>query len=166
MIEVKSKWKWKYLVGIIGVLLTIFGWTVSNSDRMPGVQRLIVPDYARAMSAYTRLHTKNIVLTEDDEGFRQIAELLKQDIVGDVEPDITQIKTLDWGSAAVNTDQGIQWQQYIELEISFSNSKPVAGKIRELESRINEAYQNRSLFLVSTLVFWFGILLSLVAVFL
>jgi len=156
----------KYILGIIGILMTIAGWSVSNSDRLPVVQKLVSPRYERAMSAYKALHKKGAILNQRNEGFQEIVALLKEDITRSVEPLISGVKTLDWGSAAVNTDQGMQWQQYLELEISFSNAKPISGKIKKLQSRIEARYQKKNLFMWSTGIFWLGIAISLLALFL
>jgi hypothetical protein len=155
----------KYILGIVGILLTIAGWSVSNSDQLPVVQKLVSPRYKRAMSAYKALHNKGAILNQSNEGFQEIVATLKEDITGPVEPMISSLKTLDWGTAAVNTDQGIQWQQYLELEISFSNAKPISGKIRRLQRRIEARYQKKNLFAWSTGIFWLGIAISLLALF-
>jgi len=146
--------------------MTIAGWTVSNSERFPLVQKAISPRYGKAMSAYKKLHEKGAILDQGGEGFQEIAELLKEDITGSVEPEISSIKTLGWGSAAVNTDQGMQWQKYLELVISFANSGPTSGRIKKLQSRIEAKYQRKNLFIWSTAIFWLGIAISLLALFL
>ena len=155
----------KYILGIIGILMTIAGWSVANSDRLPVVQKLVSPRYQKAMSAYKALHKKGAILNQHNKGFQEIVALLKEDITGSVEPLISSLKPLDWGSAAVNTDQGMQWQQYLELEISFSNAKPISGKIKKLQSRIEARYQKKNLFIWSTGIFWLGIAIGLLALF-
>jgi len=156
----------KYTLGIIGILLTVAGWSVSNSARLPMIQNVISPHYGKAISAYKALHTKGAILKQGDEGFQELVPLLKEKITGSVEPLITSVKTLDWGSGAVNTDGGMQWQQYLELEISFSNSSPITGSFKKLQSRIEARYQKKNLFMWSTGIFWIGIVISLLALFL
>lgn len=156
----------KCFLGIIGILMTIAGWSVSNADRLKVVQKFVSPQYEKAMLAYKSLQSEGAILNQSNEGFQEIVSLLKEDLTGSVEPLISSVKTLGWGSVIVNTEQGMQWQQYLELKISFLNAQPVSGKIKNLHSRIEAKYQVKNLFIYSTVIFWFGIVVSIFALFL
>lgn len=166
MCKNKRKIKLKYVVGIIGVLITIGGWILTNASHFPIVYRLFCPNYLNAKTAYERLHEKDVILKEEDIGFEEISELLKEDIIGDIEPIITQIKTLGWGKSLVNTEAGMEWNKYLEVEICFANSKPLVGKFNNLDLRMEEKYLNRNLFSWSSKIFWTGIFISIISVFL
>ncbi len=78
---------------------------------------------------------------------------------------IIHIKTLSWGTAAVDTPI-MTWRDYIELEISFSNAQPATGKFYKLKSEIEKRYLTRNIFSWSSIIFWIGIVISLIAAFL
>ena len=166
MCENRRKIKLKYFVGVIGVLVTIAGWIIVNATHFSIVYRLFCPNYLNAQAGYERLHEKNVILKEEDIGFKEISGILKEDIIGDIEPIITQIKTLDWGKDLGNTKVGMEWNKYLELEISLANSKPLVGKFRNLDLRMEEKYLNRNLFSWSSKIFWIGIVISTASVFL
>ena len=153
----------KYCVGISGVVITIIGWIVSNADHFPFVYRILAPKYLNAISAFNRMHQKNFILREEDVGFSQIVEILKEDIRGNGVPTITHIKTLSWGAGLGGTPD-TKWRDYIEIQVSFSNGRAVTGKLHELKARIEKRYLVRTVFSSSSIIFWIGIAISVVAV--
>lgn len=162
----KRRLKLKRLLGIFGISVAAIGWFISNPDRSTFVYKIICPKYTYATTALSRMHEKQFVLNKEDIGFVEISEILRESPIGSVEPLITQIKTLGWGQGISNTPTGIKMIPYIELELSFSNSAPVSGSFHDLEKKIEEKYLKVNLFIISATIFWFGIAISLVALFL
>ncbi len=156
--------KSKYILGIAGLLMTIAGWTASHSDQFPMVQKTILPKYEKATSAYKRLRQKGAILNLKDEGFAEIAILVKESLPGPIKPEIIRLKSLDLDFALDTTDA--KWVERIKLKISFSNSKPVSGIIPKLKERIESRYQKQYLFAWTFIVFWLGIAVSVFALFL
>ena len=156
----------KYCVGITGLVITIVGWVLSNSDRFPFVYRALAREYLDAASAFSKMHNKGFTLREGDIGFSEIAEVIQGHLSGSGIPVITQIRTLDWGARLVTSSEGMKRHNYLELEVSFSNAKPTTGKFDDLKPAIRERYLTRTLFLWSGFVFWLGIAISFGAMFL
>ena len=154
------------IVLIIGIIITIIGWIISNADRFPSVYRIFAPEYLNSISAFNRMHEKNFILKEGEVGFSEIAEILKEQMTGTGIPIITQAKTLGWGQSVVNTPEGQKWFSYIKLEVSFSNAQPATGKFWELKSEIEKKYLTPTIFSWKGTIFWIGIGISLIAVFL
>jgi len=160
------QFRMKYYVGVIGVVIIIIGWIISNADHFSFVYQILAPKYLNSISAFNKMHQKNFILREGDVGFLEISELLKEHITGDIIPIITQIKTLSWGTSAANTPEGMKWRNYVKLELSFSNSQPATGDFYDLKSEIEKRYLTCNVFSWSSIIFWIGIGISLVAVFL
>ena len=85
------------IVLIIGIIITIIGWIISNADHFPSVYRIFAPEYLNSISAFNRMHEKNFILKKGDVGFSEIAEILKEQMTGTGIPIMTQAKTLGWG---------------------------------------------------------------------
>ena len=153
-------------VGIIGIGITIVGWIVSNADHFPFVYQILAPKYLSSISAFDKMHQKNFILREGDIGFPEISKLLKEHMTGKAIPIIIQVKTLDWGTGAVNTSEGMKWRNYIKLEVSFSNSQPATGEFYDLKLQIKKRYLTCRVFLWSSTIFWIGIAITLISLFL
>ena len=153
----------KYVFGIIGVGITIFSWLVSNHTHFPFVTAMLASKYSRATYAFTRMHAKYIILKKGDAGFYEISEILKGNIKGKKPIIITQIKTLNWGQAAVSTPSGVKFLPYIDLELSFEGAE---GRFRDVEARIEEKYLSSPLFQWVTYIFACGITITIISIFL
>ena len=157
----------KIIVGIIGIFITILGWTISNANHFPFVTRIVAPKYSNSISALNKMHKKDFILRQGDVGFREISDIIKEHIKGSEVPVITQIKTLTGrGTALSATSVGTKWRQFFKLEISLSNAEPLSVTVYEFRSKIKEKYLTSNLFKGGTIFFWIGIVFSLIAVFL
>jgi hypothetical protein len=161
------RFKVKHYVGAVGICLIIVGWVLGNADRHPWVYRIVAPKYASAVSALKRIEEKNAVLKQKDDGFREISEILKGYFEATISREITAIKTLSQGVDVVDTPEGAQqWDPYLELEVSLSNEPPLSAKFFGLKSKIKKAYLTSKLLAWKDGIFWSGIALSLIALFL
>jgi hypothetical protein len=161
-----KKIRLKHIIGIIGVLVTICGWTLSNADRFPFIYNLLAPEYLMASKTFKNMHVKQYILNKNDPGFDVISELIKSHLAGKIKPEIKFIKTINWGWGLLSKPGGLEDNQYIELEIHFENTKSTTGSIYGLKSEITKKYLTNKLFTWSNFLFWFGILVTLVSVFL
>ena len=157
--------KKKHIAGIIGIVITITGWIIGNSDNFHVVNRLLAPKYHNASLAYKKMHNKGFVLQENDIGFGEISKIIENHLEGDNIPTLIQIKTVDFGTLFVNTENGQETQKYIEFELTFANNRSISGKIRMLDERIKDTYLTKQLFIWACCVFWLGIIISSMAVF-
>lgn len=65
----------------------------------------------------------------------------------------------------VNTPEGLEPRKYIEAEISFTNTDPISMDIRDLDGRIKGRYLDPRIFSVATVVFWIGICMTVLRLF-
>jgi hypothetical protein len=156
----------KHYVGIVGVCLIIIGWMLTNAYRYPWVYRIVAPTYATSVSTLESMHQKDFVLKSQDHGFSEISEILKEYFEATISREITEIKTLSRGADALETPEGPQWDSYLELEVSFSNEPPLSAKFYGLKSKIEKAYLTSKLLAWKDGIFWSGIAISLIALFL
>ena len=63
----------------------------------------------------------------------------------------------------LNTPEGLEPTKYLEVEISFANTDPITIDIRDLDRRIKRRYLDPHIFFVATIVFWIGIIMSVIA---
>ena len=153
-----------FYIGISGVILVIVSWLIQNSERFPHINRNLFRKYSHVINAISSMHQRNFVLTNDNEGFPEIVEYLMESITPK-DAEITHIKTIVFGSANVNTNDGKVWKTYIDLEVSFSNYPPIKiDKLAELSTNLQKKYRENILFKLNTVVFWLGVILMLLSV--
>ena len=149
--------KIKHYLGIAGALVTTIGWLLSSADHYPFVYRIVVPTYSTSISAFTKMVSMITPLPK--------IEILKAYFEETISRETTQIKTLNRGIDVLETPQGPEWNQYLELEVSFSNEPLLTGKFYGLESKIKEAYLTSKALSWRNCIFGAGIAISLIAVF-
>ena len=157
--------KIKHYVGIVGVFLIVIGWMLTNAYRYPWVYRIVAPTYATSMSALESMHQKDFVLKNTDKGFREISDILTEYFEATISREFTEIRTLRQGADVSDTPAGTQWDPYLELEVSFSNEPPLTAKFFGLKSKIEKAYLTSKLLAWKDGVFWSGIAMGLIALF-
>ncbi len=157
--------KIKHYVGTVGICLIVIGWMLTNAYRYSWVYRIVAPTYATATSTLESMHQKDFILKSQDDGFSEISDILKEYFEATISREITEIKTLSLGADALETPEGTQWDSYLELEVSFSNEPPLSAKFYELKSKIEKAYLTSKLLTWKDGIFWSGIALSLIALF-
>ena len=154
-------------LGIIGVLIAIVGWVVGNAEHFPTVYKIIVPEYSRSMDAFRMMHERGVILNKNITGVLEIADILEKKFKStrNVPIEITQFKTLSFGTAFKNTDEGQKPFQYIDLELSFTNAPTIVERFYSLGDEIHDVYRNVSIFFWSTIIFWLGIIIAFFAIF-
>lgn len=157
--------KIKHYVGIVGVCLIVIGWMLTNAYRYPWVYRIVAPTYATSVSTVESMHQKDFVLKNTDKGFREISDILTGYFEATISREITEIRTLRQGVDVSETPEGTQWDPYLELEVSFSNEPPLSANFFGLKSKIEKAYLTSKLLAWKDGVFWSGIAMGLIALF-
>jgi hypothetical protein len=160
------RFKIRHYFGVGGVFLVVIAWMLTNAYRYPWVYRIVAPRYARSASTLESMHQKDFVLKNQDEGFRELSKILEEYFEATISREITQIKTLGWGTDALETPEGEQWDSYLELEVSFANELPLSAKFYGLKSKIEKAYLTSKLVAWKDGIFWSGITISVMALFL
>lgn len=157
--------KVKQYIGIAGVCITVVGWLLSSAHDYPFVYRIISPGYSTSISALHRMQEKDFILRKGDDGFQEISEILKGYFEQTIGRETNQIKTLSRGGDLLDTAKGTKWDEYVELEVSFSNEPPLTGKFYELKSKIEERYLTSKALAWKGAIFGTGIAVSLIAIF-
>ena len=171
----------KIIVGILGVVFTIIGWAISNTDQIDFVKKLIVPQYEVLITTYKKMGNKGFVLKKGDEGFSEIAEffnfhrkrtkpggeyqihgewvqIMKLDVWK-----ITQFKTVDSGFSIL--PEVMEPVKKIVLEIKSDNFHTITLPFFTTEEELKGYYYNKPIFQYSAYIFWLGILISIISVF-
>ena len=80
---------------IIGLVITITGWLVANSDRVEIIQTIIAPEYTDAQFALNTLKNHGNAINPGDRGFTQVVNLAKSHIVDSFRTTVGSIRTED-----------------------------------------------------------------------
>ena len=181
ILKIKSK-KIKLSVGLVGVIITIFGWTISNISHFKFVEKIIAPKYNVAMSTYKKMTNEGFTLKEGDEGFSEMSELLNRgiktmeksgqkwhempaewkEIVKLNNWEITQFKTLDSRLSVV--PEKLHPVKCITLEIRSSNFRTVTiPSFHSIDEGIEGFFRSSPVFKSGAYLFWFGIILSVLS---
>jgi hypothetical protein len=117
----KQKKDVNYVVLIGAILTLIIGWIISSTDRFTFKYYILAPHYLDAKAGLAKLQEKDAILTEEDTGFFEIAELLKENLTGNGIPIITQVKTVDYGIRTVDIPHsGMENREYLEAVLKVS----------------------------------------------
>jgi hypothetical protein len=84
--------KLKHIVGFTGVIITICGFTIDNADYFKFVYSIIAPSYTNAMIAYDKMYVRGFILREDDIGFKEISQMVKDTAFDDLRKEIPKLK--------------------------------------------------------------------------
>ena len=161
----------KYVVGFLGVIITICGFALDNAESLKFTYRIIAPSYAKAMIEADKMYVSGFTLREDDIGFNEVSELIQRELYsasGDPIPEvkITQIKTIKFGLHQALSPGAPKQMDFIEVELSFRNQQPLTGDFRDIKGKIKEAYLTNTLFQWKTIIFGTGIALVIIGLFL
>ena len=173
----------KTISGLIGIILTITGWAISNAEHLDSIKKLIAPHFSIAQEAWRNMTKKDFVLRRGDKGFDEMKDLFNHGIrtLTPVEGqqlsdqwlqvrklsswDITQFKTLDSRVSIVEAKP--HPVKAITLEIQSSNFHTVTIlSLHSIEEGIESLFLKTPLFKAGAYMFWFGIVISFVSLFL
>jgi hypothetical protein len=152
----------KYVVGFLGVIITICGFSLDNAESLKFTYWIIAPSYAKAMIAADKMYVRGFTLREDDIGFNEVSELIKRELYnpsGDSVPEvkITQIKTINFGLHQKVFPGPPMQVDFIQIELSIWNQEPVTGPFRDVKGKIKEAYLTNTFFQWKIIIFGTGI---------
>jgi hypothetical protein len=173
----------KALTGLIGIVLTITGWAISNSEHLDPIKKLIAPRVSIAQETWRNMIKKDFVLRRGDKGFDEMKDLFNHGIrtLTPIEGqqlsdpwiqirklnswDITQFKTLD--SRVSIVDAKPHPVKAITLEIQSSNFHVVTiQSVHSMEEGIESFFLKTPIFKAGAYIFWFGIAISFASLFL
>ncbi|MBW2318404.1 MAG: hypothetical protein JRF24_06955 [Deltaproteobacteria bacterium] len=155
----------KHYIGLAGICLAILGWGLANTERCPAIYRIVTPSYAASVSALQKMGARDFILEKGDEGFEEIAAIMKGFFEATLNRQISYIKTLNRGVDVSEESSRAEWNSYLELEVAFPGEPAFTGKFYDLESKVEEAYLESKLLTWRDAIFGAGILVIVVALF-
>jgi hypothetical protein len=173
----------KAISGLVGVILTIIGWTISNAEHFVLIKKVIAPKYDIAMATWRNMTKKDFVLGPGDKGFSEMKDLFNhaKRTLTSVEGqqlsdewlqikrldnwDITQFKTLDSRVSMVEAKP--HPVKAITLEIQASNFHIVTmSSLHSVEEGVESFYLKTPIFKAGAYIFWLGVTTSFASLFL
>src|SRR5882724_7469047 len=97
---------WEIAASVIGLLLTISGWFIDHADQLPRVQAILSPAYSRATTAYDKLISSRQPLRAGEEGFSELASIVRELLSGTGNIDITELSIPDYAWSVLPTNKG------------------------------------------------------------
>ena len=71
---------------------------------------------------------------------------------------------MEWGKATILCKKVVTDEDYIELELSFSDVPPLRGKFYDFKSQIEKAYRTNPIFAWSNTIFFVGIVITIIGI--
>jgi len=161
------KRKMKTLIGIIGITLAISGWFVSHGEDINWVERLLARQYIVAVETYENMIKNKSLVKEGEPGFNQLADILSEDLSGPGDLTISEIRIIDHGISFKSYDTGMKSVPTISIEITLLDGrKTQASSVDDLRPELKKRYFKKSIFKVGAFIFWIGILVGILSLFL
>ena len=152
----------KFTILVVGILLMVFGWYLDHAEQRELAARIFARDYVQALNAYERMLDEVSEIGPTDPGFAQIVSILSGKLSGSGDLTISKVRIKRDNLWAVKTD-GYEGPT-IALEITLRDGRSVtAGSVKDLRPEIRERFLERALFLKGELVFWLGIIVTLIS---
>ena len=177
-----KKTKIKTYFRLLGILLTVVGWIIANLSEYPSIRKLLLPKYSIAISTLEKMNREGFILKKGDQGFPEISELFRHDMktmkpaeIGDKIPEdldrlrkiddwkINKFETLKSEIGMIPTDKVVR---RLTLKISSDNIPTQELLIADLKGWVESRYSKKILFRWGKYVFWTGIVISVISVFL
>ena len=163
----KRKMKIKTLLGIIGITLAISGWFVSHGEDINWVKRLLAPQYKVVVETYENMIKDKSLVKEGEPGFKQLADILSEKLSGTGDLIISEIRIIDHGFSFKSYDTGMRSVPTISIEITLRDGrKTQASSVDDLRPELEKRYFKKSIFKVGAVIFWIGILVGILSLFL
>ena len=155
----------KKAVLLIGLLIISISWFLYNADQFPMIYRIVVPKYVKSISVYKKMNKPGYVLKQGSEDFEVMIEMINDYVLQDENRRIIKIKTKDWAHGFLQTEEGPRWNNYIELELTYSKPYVRCYRFHGFDKMIEKKYLNIYIYTWSGIVFWVGILISALSIF-
>lgn len=162
----KRKIKIRILLGIIGIILTISGWFVSHGEDINWVKRLLARQYIVAVETYENMIKNKSLVKEGEPGFKQLADILSEKLSGSGDLIISEIRIIDYAFSFISYDTGIKGVPTISIEITLRDGrKTQTSSMDDLRPELEKRYFKNSIFKAGTVIFWIGILVGILSLF-
>ena len=156
----------KTILGIVGLILTVIGWFISNGEDINWVKRLLAPQYTVAIEAYESMIKNKSSIEEGDPGFQQIATILSEKLLGSGDLTISKIHILGHALSVKSYDTVMNSVPTITIEITIKDGrKTQTSGIDDLRPELEKRYFKKPIFQAGAWIFWFGILVVVVSLF-
>jgi hypothetical protein len=165
-----KKWKkinWEFVVTTFGILLTIVGWFVDHTNDIQWVQKIIASDYDRALRVYEKMIATKEILGKKDEGFVEIAAVVQGLLIGTGGNPISQIRIPNHAFSVLSNENGMESSPTITLEVTLQDGRSTTTSgVKDLRPLLRERFLESWLFACGAILFWLGILMSALGLFL
>lgn len=150
---------WKIILGVIGVLLTILGWFLSNTEQISWVKKIIAPHFLSFNENFYKIQNPGYILSPGDDGFEAIESILKEQIDQPDKPKILRIKTRKWGwGTGTDKFKPIQGSN-IEFDVNLHTGQVLPMLVWNIEEKVASKL-NRTVYFWSSMIFWIGMVFS------
>ena len=157
----------KTLLGIIAMTLAISGWFVSHGEDINWVKHLLAPQYIVALETYENMIKNKSSVKEGEPGFNQLADILSEDLSGPGDLTISEIRIIGHAISFKSYDTGMKSVPTISIEITLRDGrKTQASSVDDLRPELKKRYFKTSIFKVGAVIFWTGILVGILSLFL
>lgn len=159
------KMKPKTIFGLLGIILSILGWFLSNTDQISWFQNLISPKLTAFQENVYSIRTAGNILKKDNTSFEAVSQILLNQIDQKIKPQIITITTKNWGSGGGTDDnfQPIQGPYYV-FDVILHTGQNLPMIVWNLEQKITD-HSRSAINLWSGIIFWVGILISAFLIF-
>jgi len=148
------------IVFIVGIGVSICAFVADKVDHIPGILRLLAPEYARAEAALAKLRNTK-TLEPGDKGFSEVSKLFFQTAARENPPEllatlsITKLTRQNAMMAFGETQVG----EIVPLEVELSNGQKVRWDLKQVEAQAASLKEIR-IFHFSVAFFIVGIIIA------
>ena len=176
-----SKKNIKIFLGLMGIVLAIVGWLFGNLSYIPSLRSLLLPKCERSLLTLEKMNKEGFVLKKEDLGFIEIADLLRKDVKNmtmeegkSMPPDFDALRKLPgWKISrfeTIKSEVGMgpndKVTRRLTLRISSHNAPTIDIPFADMKSWLERNYCDETVFKLGMYVFWAGIVISIIGVFL
>jgi len=144
---------------VLGLIVAISGYCLSNADDIPGVFRLFAADYVEASSALSAVKSKR-TLQPTDVGFDVLSQLFRDDIARRADkPELLaqlSIEKIERYKTVALKVGGFQAASDEAVRYTLSNGQTLKWQLSAVQSRI-DTLKHKALFRISLWIFIVGI---------
>ena len=172
--------KW-FVILLIGILLIIVGFLFSTPDNYPFIRKLVTPDYLTALALYEKMkRSSNLIVSPADNGFEQITNVIHAAVSelekkGNDTPGLDRYTKLkSWNIGKIQVLKYIPYALFqdgsmaerFQLKIWSTTNENSSFDFYNVGKNINNIYKTHVIFQYGSLIFWAGICIALIALFL
>lgn len=154
----------KIFFKIIALAIMIIGFYGSKADKLPFILKHIDGEYVRAKEGIKTLSSEKAILLPNDKGFKEITDFIKTKLTPKNLAKTAIFEKLQKGIGGIKFSAGKAAKPFVQLEVYIRDNPAIKLDLQTLEKELEEKL-NRKILRVSIVIFWCGIILSLMIFF-